>query len=280
MAIRISAKAVTIVVSVLIAAAFTAAAQKAEVVDHILLIPAKTRQIDAGAFSNRRDIREIRVEAPSSLMVIGDYAFAGCDSLERVTGLPQSLAVIGEGAFRECSGLREFEFPQGVRTVPRECFIRCKSLRKVKLHDGITEIKAFAFTQCTSLRSISIPSGLEAVGLNAFALCTSLREAHLPATVTSLESYAFAGCKSLKEITLPGNPSQLGELILEDCPQLRVIREPSGAAPSFECLSWLADPVAAPAFYKRVRLIVSPEAEASFRHARCWSLFDKVDVSR
>lgn len=243
--------------------------------DSVLVIPAGIRQLPAYAFAWNDSIREVRVEEGSRLLVIGDYAFAGCGSLVKVEGLPETLASIGEGAFRECVDLERFVFPRGVKEVPRECFIRCKSLREVVLHGSIYSVKAFSFTECEYLRGIELPESVSSIGLNAFALCRSLEDVVVPEGVTELESYAFAGCWGLRRIVLPGNPSRLGELILEDCGALEEIVEMSPSAPAFECGSWLCDPAGDADFYKRVRLVIpeTEQAQRSYRRAHCWSLF-------
>lgn len=246
-----------------------------EVVDSVLIVPAWVRQLPEYGFAWRQDIREVRVEEGSQLRVVGDYAFTGCDNLRLVSGLPATLASIGEGAFRECVSLERFEMPAGVPEVPRECFIRCSSLREVVLHDRIYEIRAFAFTECRSLEEVVLPPRLKSIGLNAFTLCVGLRDVAVPESVVELESYAFAECAGLERIVLPANPSRLGELILEGCTGLREIVEMSGAAPAFECGSYLCDPVGDIGFYERVRLVI-PETESalrSYRRAHCWKLF-------
>ncbi len=264
--------AVALIVS---AAGAVRGAARPEIRDSVLVIPAGIRQLPAYAFAWNDTIREVRVEEGSRLVVIGDYAFTGCRSLRRIEGLPETLASIGEGAFRECESLEWFVFPRGVKEVSRECFIRCGSLREVVLHGSIYAVKAFAFTECGALEEIDLPASVTAIGLNAFALCGSLKEVVVPEGVTELESYAFAGCGGLRRVVLPGNPSRLGELILEDCGALEEIVEMSPAAPSFECGSWLCDPVGDAGFYKRVRLVIpdTESAQRSYRRAHCWRLF-------
>ncbi len=249
--------------------------RRPEVVDSVLTIPAWVRQLPEYGYAWRQDIREVRLEEGSQLRAVGDYAFTGCDNLRVVSGLPATLAYIGEGAFRECGSLERFEIPAGVREVPRECFIRCGSLREVILHERIYDIGAFAFTECRSLEAIQLPPQLKSIGLNAFTLCVGLRDVVMPESVVELESYAFAECTGLERIVLPANPSRLGELILEGCTGLREIVEMSGAAPAFECGSYLCDPSGDTGFYERVRLVI-PETESALRsygRAHCWQLF-------
>jgi len=58
--------------------------------------------IDRKAFLSRKKLREIQL--PMNLRSIGDWAFAYCDSLERVT-LPAGCAHIGKALFLDCGQL-------------------------------------------------------------------------------------------------------------------------------------------------------------------------------
>ncbi|MDE5807110.1 MAG: leucine-rich repeat domain-containing protein, partial [Muribaculaceae bacterium] len=70
--------------------------------DSVVVIRKGVRAIPDYAFRDRKDIAEVRFEAPASLLSIGDYAFLGCENLRSIS-LPASLASLGEGSFRECS---------------------------------------------------------------------------------------------------------------------------------------------------------------------------------
>ena len=67
---------------------------------------------------------------PDGVTAIGDYAFAGCDSLTSVV-IPDSVTTIGSYAFYWCD-----------------------SLTSVVIGDSVTEIGSYAFESCTRLTSI------------------------------------------------------------------------------------------------------------------------------
>lgn len=259
--------------SVLTLAALQIAAKSPlPVADGILTIPKSVRQIPDFEFFERHDIREVRFEENSQCLSIGSFAFACCDSLHTVT-LPPRLARLGEGCFRECSSLDSIEIPAGILEIPKEAFIRCLSLRQISLPQRLLEIKGFAFADCHNLQQISFSPRLKEIGNNAFARCLSLDSVYIPDSVSLLESYAFAGCSALRRIRLPAVHNTLGEQILEDCPALDSIEEMSKSAPSFECDSFLADPVADPDFYRRVTLIYPTDRIRDYSRSHCWKLF-------
>ncbi len=68
---------------------------------------------------------------------IGDNAFAGCESLQRVN-IPYSVTSIGDGAFQGCTGLTYIE-----------------------MQDSVTSIGDSAFSGCTQLEYVQIPGFLE-----------------------------------------------------------------------------------------------------------------------
>lgn len=239
--------------------------------DTLLIIPARIRSIPAFAFTGMTGLREVRFETGSRCLTIGDFAFACCDSLQRIN-LPPTVVVLGEGVFRECGELREISLPNGMLEVPKEAFLRCRSLIGAHLPERLLYIKGFAFAECENLDSISLPPRLQEIGNNAF-MRTGLRHVCIPDNVTLIESYAFAGCKELESIKFPAVHNTLGELILDDCPSLRLIEEPSPSAPAFECESWLADPVSDPGFYKRVKLEFPEASRRDYEKSRGWKEF-------
>ncbi|MBR4327659.1 MAG: leucine-rich repeat domain-containing protein [Bacteroidales bacterium] len=58
---------------------------------------------------------------PSSVKIIGEYAFQGCKSLTSVT-IPNSVEIIEDGAFSDCDGLTSIDIPQSVREIRNAAF--------------------------------------------------------------------------------------------------------------------------------------------------------------
>ena len=67
---------------------------------------------------------------PDSVTVIGDYAFAYCDSLTSIT-IPDSVTSIGDRAFSNCTSLTSITIGSGLTNVGHCAFDFCKSLTNV-----------------------------------------------------------------------------------------------------------------------------------------------------
>lgn len=145
---------------------------------------------------------------------IGDYAFAGCTSLETFDiGDNGNFSTLGNGAFVGCVKLKKIDF-SGFKnstnwTIGNKAFQYCTSLESVIFPQdnakGPRVINYNAFQQCTSLTSISFPSSVTTIGNNAFNGCTSLTSVVIPNTVTSIGSNSFGVCSKLASVTLPVN---------------------------------------------------------------------------
>lgn len=92
---------------------------------NVLIIPASVTEIEAEAFMNCTDIVEVRF-AGSNVTTIGERAFAGCTSLERIT-LPDGVTEIKARAFADCTSLLRITLPNTVTTLDRTAFRNCSS---------------------------------------------------------------------------------------------------------------------------------------------------------
>lgn len=112
------------------------------------------------------------IDIPEGIEVIGEEAFRGCDTVERVN-FPKSLKVIADEAFEECSALKGIlSFPENLITIGYAAFLGCGELESVDFPEGLAEIGDAAFFECTSLQGdIRIPKTVVEVGNNAFWGC-------------------------------------------------------------------------------------------------------------
>jgi hypothetical protein len=60
-----------------------------------------------------------------------ESALAGCPELRRID-LPSNLEVIGDWAFLDCEKLPSLVIPASVRKVGKEAFVGCKALRSLE----------------------------------------------------------------------------------------------------------------------------------------------------
>ena len=107
---------------------------------------------------------------PNSVTTIGDWAFAGCDSLTSIN-IPNNVTTIGKGAFSHCDSLTSINIPNSVTTIGDWAFAGCDSLTSINIPNSVTTIGKFAFSGCDSLTSITIPSSVITIIGNPFHFC-------------------------------------------------------------------------------------------------------------
>ena len=71
-----------------------------------------------------------KIEIPSSVTTIGDYAFYCCRGLTSVS-IPSSVTTIGDYAFYCCRGLTSVSIPSSVTTIGDYAFCYCNQLKSV-----------------------------------------------------------------------------------------------------------------------------------------------------
>ncbi|MBR6529981.1 MAG: leucine-rich repeat protein [Clostridia bacterium] len=89
--------------------------------DKLETVESPTQTNFAGAFENCTSLKEVSFSL--SLKKIGDYAFMGCDSLEKLF-IPYSLnkVKIGNGAFLNCPNLKRVDLYHNVESIGVEAF--------------------------------------------------------------------------------------------------------------------------------------------------------------
>ena len=137
---------------------------------------------------------------PGSVTAIGDYAFYGCNGLNRVT-ISDGVNAIGIYAFAKCKELTEVNIPRSVKVVAEGTFYGCIGLTEVSLPETMTEIGGSAFEGCRGLKEVTIPIGVTTVGEAAFYY-SGLTAVTIPASVTRIGDGAFSNCSDLKSIAV------------------------------------------------------------------------------
>lgn len=110
---------------------------------------------------------------------IADYAFFGCEMIERII------------------------LSDGITTIGNSAFERCICLIDIKIPDSVIRIGDSAFKGCCCLPDISLPDGLQSIGNSVFEGCELFTSITIPAGVTSLGGGLFFGCTSLEKVELP-----------------------------------------------------------------------------
>ena len=170
-----------------------------------------------------------RIEIPSWITSIGNYAFQNCDGLTNIA-IPASVTWIGNYAFRYCDNLVTVDLSQarGLRTINNYAFDECYGLKNIEIPNWITSIGSNAFYDCDALTSITIPESVTSIGSSAFEDCNNLETVDLSnaRSLTSIGQYVFYNCDKITEITIPSSVTSIGNYAFYDCDGLKEITIP------------------------------------------------------
>ncbi|NQW99272.1 leucine-rich repeat domain-containing protein [bacterium] len=124
---------------------------------------------------------------PSSVSVMGDYAFSSCRGLAAVTVSPATTR-IGKYAFSSCTGLTLTSFPQGLIRIENNAFASCLGLKNLTIPSTVTTLGESAFANCSALESVSILSSSPSIGWMAFRDCVKLSRMAFAGNAPSVDS--------------------------------------------------------------------------------------------
>ena len=139
---------------------------------------------------------------PSSINVIGNYAFMGMTNLVSVKFEGKVIA-FGEKTFAGCPSLESVTLPEGLMELGDNCFRECPRLNNVKLPSTLTTMGGGSFYGCESLTSITIPGKVAVIPESAFARCSALKTVKIENGVKTIAAFSFGKCDALEEITIP-----------------------------------------------------------------------------
>ena len=185
-----------------------------------------------------------RMELPSSVVIIRDFAFGSCSSLTEIV-MP-NVVNIQSSAFTRCYSLTQVTIPASTTEIAGLAFSGCTSMTNINVNpqntnftsvDGVlfnknratlvsyprgrggayevpasvTRIETFAFYDCIGLTGVTLPGGLAQIGQSAFRYCFGLTAIRFPASVTQIEAYAFEGCSNVQDIVVPASVTTVGQ---------------------------------------------------------------------
>ncbi|MGL4956236.1 MAG: leucine-rich repeat domain-containing protein, partial [Bacteroidales bacterium] len=184
----------------------------------------------------------VGITLPSSVTVIGAYAFKGCTSISSFT-VPSTVTTIGEFAFSGCASLTNITIAPGVQFIYKNAFENCP-FTSISLPLSLTSLGENAFNACNSLRNIKMPyisalasllQGTTDITLEiisrgnelggTFDNCTTLKAIVIAPNITSMQDRLFYGCTNLIQVIMPSlefdYPKSMGT-IMEYAPEGKI----------------------------------------------------------
>ncbi|MDE5651779.1 MAG: leucine-rich repeat domain-containing protein, partial [Ureaplasma sp.] len=178
-----------------------------------LVIPSNVttiRRILSNEFNT--SVKEIQFNDNSHLLNLGEGAFEGFKSLEKIN-LPSTIKFIGSAAFKNCSKLTSIKIANGIDNdfskliiseIPWSCFEGCSAINNLKFSQNINEPQNFAFKDCTSLNSITFGNsqpndfsntGWSVINESVFENTGAFEKILFPQNLNSIGKRAFAKSK-------------------------------------------------------------------------------------
>ncbi len=93
------------------------------------------------------------------------YEYVGAQS---IVSIPDSVKVIGNNAFQGCDSINKITISNSVTTIGDHAFYACHHLKDVVIPESVTRIGSFAFSKCGRLKNLTIPYSVKYIGYSAF----------------------------------------------------------------------------------------------------------------
>lgn len=172
-----------------------------------IVIGSGIKTIGSGAFRNCTALKKATVG--ENVTSIKSYAFYGCTSLGEITIADgSSLIGIGNYAFAGNVALTELELPEGVESIGIFAFAGDVNLGKITLGYGLEEVDNNAFENCTSLNDVTFPETLAGLGGYVFDGCENLVYVEFRSQgVCSITSNTFSGAPESVYFFVPDSSS-------------------------------------------------------------------------
>jgi len=199
-----------------------------------VFFPDSITKIGDYAFCGAVSLEKINPSSDGSVLIdlsgiteIGAYAFAECTFTE--VSLPTTVTSLSEGVFKDCKKLKSISFGS-LASLGAYAFSGCETLDSVTFSGNFAKVGDYAFADCSSLSAVTLPNTVTVIGIGAFRGCISLVALSLPNTLTTVQDEAFMGCKALT--TLTQHPSlikltTIGAYAFSGCENLKNIGVPA-----------------------------------------------------
>ena len=185
------------------------------------VIPSYVVNIPVKALYQKNNLTELTV--PSSVVKIGDSAFASCSKLYKITFMSDETAkeiAFGTDVFKSNSKLDEITLPDSIKEFSPTLFDGCSALQNVYISNnakyksingvicGVNQTSGAVDTILYFPRGrdgeYTIPAGITAIGEAAFKSNTKLTKLTVPGYVTYIGKEAFRSCSGILELEFLG----------------------------------------------------------------------------
>ena len=140
------------------------------------------------------------VEFGEGITHIGACAFCRFDDNERTlerVDLPTTLISVGDYAFADQPGVGILAIPDGIESFGVACFSGF-CITELLLPDSVSYVGESAFSGCACIEELTLPGDIGYVGSGAFSGCSGLKEITLP--VDLVAGNIFSGVNQLETI--------------------------------------------------------------------------------
>ena len=182
-----------------------------------LEIPASVEKIDDGAFLYCMGIKTIT--GGKGLKELGQFAFAGCEKLERADLSGSKLTALPDRAFCNCSSVTEILLPDTLETLGKRAFSYCSELVSLSFGPTLKSAGDYCFEKCEMLSDVSFDPASEglSIGKSAF-IGSGFMSLHIKLpdnTNVSEDTFTGSGVKGLY-IYGEGRLNSTPEMIVKD----------------------------------------------------------------
>lgn len=190
------------------------------------VIPASVKIIGDYAFYKCGNLNVIKFAEGSQTSVIGAYAFAYNDNLQKgdttdnapCFTLPASVTSIGTYSFAYCKNIVIDISQTQLQVIPDYAFYESDNLQGLETPVTLKKVGAYAFYGCNCLKEVKfLGKTLEEIGTGAFKTCNNLYIVDIPEGVTAIPDGTFDGCENLNIIKLPDSLKTIGDNAFKDC---------------------------------------------------------------